>query len=327
MTKQRTLYSLVAGVGMLCHSYVVAAADTWDMPLAYSADNYHSVLAAEFAKTVNAQVGEEINIVTHPGGSLYKGNEIFGAVRRGLVPIGERLISALGNEDPMFEVDALPFVATGFDDSWTLYQASKPEMEKVLDKKGVKLLYSVPWPPQGLYAKKPVSSLDDMKGSKFRAYNPMTVELARMMGAVPTKVETAEMSQAFATGVTESMIASGSTGYDRKIWEYVTYWYDVNAWLPKDMVFVNKRAWNRLSPETQKVIEAAAADAEKAGWAQARELADWYKKELIANGMTVSEPTPELKEDFVQLGNKVVKQWLVKAGDGGVNVINKYNQQ
>ena len=326
MKKLRTLGALVTSIGMLSFSSMSLSADTWDMPTAYAADNYHSVLAKEFAEQVNKSADNEVNIVVHPGGSLYKGAEIYGAVRKGLVPIGERLISALGNEDPIFEIDSLPFIATSFNESWALYQASKPELEKVLDKKGLKLLYSVPWPPQGLYSKKPVDGLDDMRNVKFRAYNAMTVDLARMMKAVPTKVETAELSQAFATSVAESMIASGSTGYDRKLWEYVDYWYDVKAWLPRDMVFVNKRAWNKLSPETQKVIEVAALEAERKGWEQAQELADWYKVELVKNGMSVDEPSAELKEDFIKLGNTVVSQWLAKSGDDGQAVIDAYKQ-
>jgi len=321
---KKTLLSAVAGVALM-GSQAALSAETWDMPLAYTATNYHSELAASFAADVNARAGDEINIVTHPGGSLFKGSEIFGAVRRGLAPIGERLVSALGNEDPIFEIDALPFLATSFDDSWKLYQASKPAMEKVLKKKRLKLLYAVPWPPQGLYANKPVNSLADMDGVKFRAYNASTSKLAEMMGAIPTKIETAELSQAFATGVAESMISSGSTGYDRKLWEHVSHWYDVQAWLPKNMVVVNLKAWKGLSPETQQVMLDAAATAEKAGWAKSRELADWYKEQLAANGMKVGEASPELKAGFKQLGEKMTADWLKRAGDNGQSTIDAYN--
>ena len=184
-----------------------AVADKGDMPLAYSATNYHSENAAKFAAAVTEASGGDLEIVTHPGGSLYKGGEIFRAVRTGQVPIGERLISALGNEDPIFEVDALPFLATSFDDAMKLYMASRPAMNKILESKGLTLLYAVPWPPQGLYNTKPVEGAADMKGVKFRAYNAATSRLAELMGAVPTKIEAAELSQAFATGVAESMIS------------------------------------------------------------------------------------------------------------------------
>ncbi len=300
------------------------AAEKWDMPLAYSATNYHSENAAAFAKAVTERTNGELEIVTHASGSLFKGDEIFGAVRKGLAPIGERLISALGNEDAIFEIDALPFLASSFDSARKLYKASKPAMEKVLDEKGLMLLYAVPWPPQGLYVNKEVKQAGDMEGLKFRAYNAATSRLAELMGAVPTKIEAAELSQAFATGTAESMISSGATGYDRKIWEHVKYWYDVNGWLPKNMVIVNKKSWEGLSEETRKIVLEEAAKAEETGWNKAQELADWYKEQLQANGMTVEGPGDKLRADFEAIGEKMTAEWLERAGDAGKAVVDAY---
>lgn len=301
-----------------------ASAEKWDMPLAYSATNYHSENAASFAAAITEATGGDLEVVTHPSGSLYKGGEIFRAVRSGQVPIGERLVSALGNEDPIFEIDALPFLATSFEDAMKLYTASKPAMNKVLDSKGLMLLYAVPWPPQGLYNVNPVGSAADMKGVKFRAYNAATSRLAELMGAVPTKIEAAELSQAFATGVAESMISSGSTGYDRKIWEHVKYWYDVQAWLPKNMVVVNKDAWGKLDEKTQGIVLDAAAKAEKDGWAKAEELSNWYKEQLAANGMEISGPSDQLRADFMAIGETMTAEWLEKAGAEGQAVIDSF---
>ena len=316
--------SVAAALALGCLTAAAQAAEKWDMALAYSATNYHSENAARFAAAVTAATGGELEIVTHPSGSLFKGNEIFRAVRRGTIPIGERLISALGNEDPIFEVDALPFLATSFEAAMKLHKASTPVMAEILAEKDLKLLYAVPWPPQGLYNKNPVSSAADMKGVKFRAYNAATSRLAELMGAVPTKIEAAELSQAFATGVAESMISSGSTGYDRKIWEHVKYWYDVQAWLPKNMVIANKAAWNDLDAKLQKIVMDEAVKAEQAGWDKARELADWYKEQLAANGMEVGPPSDSLKADFESIGATMTKEWLDKAGAEGQAVIDAY---
>ncbi len=313
--------ALVAGLA------TVQAGEKWDMPLAYAATNYHSENATAFAKAVTEASGGALEIVTHPSGSLFKGGEIFRAVRTGQAPIGERLISALGNEDPIFEVDALPFLATSFEAARKLHEASKPTLEKVLEAKGVKLLYTVPWPPQGLYNKNPVTSAADMKGVKFRAYNAATSRLAELMGAVPTKIEAAELVQAFATGVADSMISSGSTGYDRKIWEHVKYWYDVQAWLPKNMVVVNLESWKALDEKTQGIVTKAAADAEATGWAKAQELADWYKEQLAANGMTIEGPSDQLRADFVEIGGRMTQEWLERAGDDGKAVIEAYKKK
>ncbi len=320
-----------AGAGLLLGAALglaagPAAAETWDMPMAYAASNYHSENNAAFAEAVTERTGGELEIKPHAGGSLIGGGEIYGAVRRGIAPIGERLMSALGNEDPLFEIDAIPFLATSFADSRKLYEASRPEIEKLMDEQGLVFLYAVPWPPQGLYSTKPVEKVADMEGVKFRAYNAATSRLAELMGAVPTKIETAELSQAFATGVAESMISSGSTGYDRKLWEYVNYWYDTQAWLPKNMVFANKDAWEDLDEETRAIIREEAAKAEAAGWAKAEELNQWYADQLAENGMTVAPPSEQLAREFKELGETMATEWKEKAGESGRKVLEAYGK-
>lgn len=313
---------LFASAAMLSANGVYA--QKWDMPLAYSATNYHSENAAAFAAAITEATGGALEVVTHPSGSLYKGGEIFRAVRTEQAPIGERLISALGNEHPIFEIDALPFLATSFEDARKLYKAATPLMEKVLNEKGVKLLYAVPWPPQGLYSLNAVNSAKDMEDVKFRAYNSATARLAELMGAVPTKIEAAELSQAFATGVAESMVSSGTTGYDRKLWEYVDYWYDVQAWLPKNMVIVNNDAWASLDEPTQQIVLQAAAKAEADGWAKAEELANWYNEQLSAEGMKVEKASEQLTADFKRIGEIMSAEWSERAGAEGQAVIDAY---
>ncbi len=311
---------------LLVLSFGVVKADPqkWDMPLAYSATNYHSENAAAFAAVVTEATGGSLTIITHPNGSLYKGGEIFRAVRTGQAPIGERLISALGNEDPLFELDTLPFLATNFADAKRLHEAAKPDVQESLASKGVMMLYAVPWPPQGIYSKSPINSAADLKNAKFRAYNSATVRLAELMGAVPTKFEVAELSQAFATGQAESMISSASTGYDTKIWEYVDFWYDVQAWLPKNMVIVNLDAWKNLDESTQNIVLNAAAEAEANGWAKAESLAQWYAEQLAANGMTVQPAVDQLIADFRKIGEIMTMEWLERAGASGEALINAY---
>jgi len=301
---------------------LAAHADKWDMALAYSSTNFHSEAAAAFAKEVTEN--SDLEIVTHPGGSLFSGNEIFGAVRRGLTPIGERLISSLGNDDALYELDSLPFLATSFAASRKLYEASKPVLEETLEHARVHLLYSCPWPPQGFYSVRPAEKPDDIKGMKFRAYNATTSKMASELGMAPTTIEAAELSQAFATGVAQSMISSGSTGYDRKLWENVDYYYDVKAWLPRNMVIVNGKAWKRLDDKTKAVVEKAAANAEEACWAKSEELDQWYIEQFKENGMTVGTLNKEMQAAFESVGAQLREDWLERAGDKGQKVLDAY---
>jgi TRAP-type C4-dicarboxylate transport system substrate-binding protein len=317
-------FTKLAGSAALVLAATTANAEKWDMALAYSATNYHSEIAAEFAAAVTEATGGDLEIVTHPGGSLFGGSEIFGAVRKGLAPIGERLISALGNDNALFEVDAIPFLATGFEGSKKLYEASKPALIGALEESRLHFLYSCPWPPQGFYSAKEIGTLDDLAGLKFRAYNATTSKMAEGLGMQPTKIEAAELSQAFATGVAQSMISSGATGYDQKLWEHVSHYYDVKAWLPRNMVIVNGDAWDGLSDANKAALTTAAADAEVKCWAKAEELDGWYVEQFTANGMTVATLTPEVQAAFESIGAELKAEWLERAGAEGQAILDAY---
>ena len=303
----------------------VAIAEKWDMALAYGAGNFHSANAAEFAKNVTEKSGGKLTIVTHPGGSLFKGGEIFRAVRTGQAQIGERFMSALGKEDPLLEIDSQPFLATSYSDALKLYKASKAEIVKGLDEKGLVFLYAVPWPAQGLYSKKAINSVDDLKGLKFRAYNSATIRIAELTGMAPTKIEAAEISQAFSTGAVESMITSPTTGKNSKIWENgVKYFYDIAAWFPKNMVIVHKGAWNKLDSATQKLIMSEAAIAEKKGWELSKKGNVADKKALADAGMKVGKVNADLQKHFQKVGSTMAEEWKKKAGDRGASVLAAY---
>ncbi len=304
---------------------IANAGEKWDMALAYGAGNFHSANATEFAKNVTEKSGGKLTIVTHPGGSLFKGGEIFRAVRTGQAPIGERFMSALGKEDPLLEVDSQPFLATNYGAAMRLYKASKPEIVKGLDSKGLVFLYAVPWPAQGLYSKKEINSIADLKGLKFRAYNSATIRIAELTGMAPTKIEAAEISQAFSTGAVESMITSPTTGKNKKIWENgVGYFYDIAAWFPKNMVIVNKDAWNKLDGATQKLLKSEAAKAEKKGWALSKKGNKDDKKALANAGMKVGKVNSALKKHFEGVGATMSKEWADRAGSRGQAVLAAY---
>ena len=317
------LVSIIASVVLFTNAS--NAGEKWDMALAYGAGNFHSANAAEFAKNVSDNSGGKLTIVTHPGGSLFKGGEIFRAVRTGQAQIGERFMSALGKEDPLLEVDSQPFLATTYDDAMNLYQASKPEIVKGLDSKGLVFLYAVPWPAQGLYSKKEINSIADLKGLKFRAYNSATIRIAELTGMAPTKIEAAEISQAFSTGAVESMITSPTTGKNKKIWENgVKYFYDIAAWFPKNMVIVNKEAWNKLDSATQKLVMMEASKAEKKGWALSKKGNKVDKKALADAGMEVGKVNAALKKHFEGVGATMSKEWAERAGSRGAAVLAAY---
>ena len=325
ITLKKTLKGIATTTLALSCSWAVAG-EKWDMPMAYTDSNFHTQNAKAFAEAVKVATGGELEIKVHGGGSLFKGNEIKRAVQTGQAQIGERILSAHANEDALFAFDSVPFLATSFEESNKLLQAAKPEFDKLLDKHNLVLLYSVPWPPGGFYAKKALNSADDLKGVKFRSYNNATARMAELSGAVPVQVEASELSQALATGVAESFISSGATGYDRKVWEHLTHWYDVKVWLPRNYVFVNKQAWNSLDESTQNIVKGLALMAEKAGTARSEQLAGWYIEQLQHNGMTVQPAGKQLAVDFNKIGETMTAEWVRQAGDSGRSVLRAYHK-
>lgn len=318
---------LVAAAAIGLAGLASASAETkWDMPTPYGDSNFHTVNIAEFAKDVDGKTNGSLKIQIHSAGSLVKHPEIKNAVRKGVVPIGELLVSRLSNEDPVFGVDSVPFMANSYDAAWKLYQASKPALEKKLGEQGLQLLFAVPWPPQGIYTKKDVNTIDDLKGLKFRAYNAATERLAQLAGAVPTQVEVPDLPTAFSTGRVEAMITSPSTGANSKAWDYLDHYYDTQAWLPKNMVIVNKAAFDGLSDAEKAAVLEAAATAETRGWeASKKETAD-QTKVLADNGIKVAAPSAELQEALQKIGATMVDEWVASAGDDGKAIVDAFNK-
>jgi TRAP-type C4-dicarboxylate transport system substrate-binding protein len=311
----------------LAAAFGAAQAQTkWDMPTAYPATNYHTENIQQFANDVAKASGGKLNITVHANASLFKAPEIKRAVQGGQAQLGEILLVNFSNEDPMYELDGIPFLATSYGDANKLYRASKKALEDRLGKQGMTLLFAVPWPPQGIYSKKELKSAADMKGLKWRAYSPATGKIAELVGATPVTIQAAELPQALATGVVDSYMSSGSTGYDSKTFEHLKFWADTQAWLPKNAIIVNKKAFDALDKATQDALLKAAAEAETRGWKLSEEKTGWYTDQLKKNGMNVAPPSPQLKTDLGKVGDVMLKEWLDKAGSDGKAVIDAYRK-
>ena len=307
----------------LCLGTGVQAAN-WDMPTPYPDATFHTVNIQQFAKDVSENSGGKLTIKVHSAGSLFKHPEIKNAVRNGQVPIGEFFLSLLANENPAFEIDSQPFLATNYGDAQRLWAAHKPVVDRLLDAQGLMVLYAVPWPPQGLYTKKEVASVADLKGMKFRTNNAVLEKMANLAGAAPTQIEVPDIPQAFATGRVEAMITSPSTGANSKAWDYLNHFYDTQAWVPKNIVVVNKRAFQRLDAKTQSAVKQAAAAAEKRGWEMSKKETAEKIAVLKANGIKVHTPSPELMKGLKDIGTKMITEWKVNAGADGQAILSKY---
>ncbi len=300
----------------------------WDLPSGYGANTFQVQNLTQFATDVDKATAGKLKITVHPNASLFKANEIKRAVQSGQTQAGEFILSLFSNEAPVFGVDSIPFLATSYADSKRLDTASRELLTKTLAAQGIKLLYTVPWPPQSLYSKKAVATLADLKGTKMRAYNPATSFIATSVGAQPVTIQLAELPAALATGGADNFLTSTSSGIDSKLYESVKFFYDVNAWLPRNAVVVNQKAFDALDKAGQDAVLQQAAAAEARGWQNSEKNNADNLKELATRGMKIDTVVGEvLKKELKPIGDTMTADWLKLAGADGKAIIDAYNKK
>ena len=313
--------ALALSVGAAPAAAEADAAERWDMPTAYADSNYHTRNARLFAEAVGVCTGGALEITVHGNGSLVAGGGIKEAVESGAAPIGERLLSAHQDETPVFGVDSVPFLASSFEASERLWQAAKGRLTESLAGQNLVLLYAVPWPPQGMYVKRAIASVADLEGVRVRTYNAATARLAALAGMPAVRVEAASLAQALADGRVEALVSSTATGYDRRLWEHMSHFYDIRAWLPRNYVFANGDAFAALDPHARNCLRTSALLAEAAGTAEARALNVQHLAALAANGMSVEAPGERLATDLAEIGATMASEWAAAAGADGAAII------
>ena len=324
--QRRSITHFTLAASLLLAASGTLAQTKWDLPAAYPATNFHTENLTQFAKEIDTATGGKLKITVHANASLFKAPEIKRAVQSGQAQIGEILLANFANESPIYALDGVPFLATGYGDARKLYDASRPAMDKLLAAQGLKMLYAVAWPPQGIFSKRDVASVADLRGIKWRAYSPATAKIAELIGAQPVQIQQAELSQAMATGVIESYMSSVSTGYDTKTYESIKNYYDTQAWLPKNAVLVNLKFFNALDAATQAAVTKAAADAQERGWKTSQEKTEEYKRLLTGKGMTIHKPSAKLMTDMQQVGALMLTDWQKASGAEGAAIIADYNK-
>lgn len=317
---KKTLFCLTA-VAFAC---AASAQTKWDLPTGYSANSFQTQNVQQFADEVDKLTNGKLKITVHAGGSLYKANEIKRAVQTGQVPAAEFILSGAANENPLFGVDSIPFLATSYSASKRLYEAAKPAQDKLLASQGMKVLFTVPWPGQSLYSIKPVNSPADFAGTKMRAYNPATTRIAQLLKAQPVTIQLAELPQALATGGVQNFLTSSASGVESKLHEQVKHFYPVSAWLPRNATVVNQKAFDELDKATQDAVLKAAMNAEQRGWITSERIDGEYIKELGAKGMTIAQPSESVKKELAAIGETMTAEWLKTAGPEGQAVIDAY---
>lgn len=319
--------NLALAVTLAASSQAVLAQAKWDFPTGYSANSFQVENIVQFAKDVEKAAPGKISMTVHPNGSLYKANEIKRAVQTGQVQIGQFILSGAANENPLFGIESIPFIASSYPEAKKLADLSRPALEKLLASQGMKLLFTTPWPGQSLYSNKPINSAADLRGTKMRTFDPTTNRIAQLLHAQPATIQLSELGQALATGAVDNFLTSSASGIENKLYEHVKYFYTVDAFLPKNAVVVSQKAFDALDKPTQDAIMKAAADADARGWVISEQKNQEYLKGLAEHGMVVSAPSDQLRADLARIGETMTAEWLRTAGDEGKKIIEAYNKK
>lgn len=316
---------LLSATGLLAAAPDGVHAQQWAMASAFPTTNFQTRNVQEFIDDVKAATGGRLVITLHANQSLVPMPQIKRAVRTDQVQLGEIVLSAYGNEDPFYEIDSMPMLSQGHENARRLWAVSRPYIEKRFKSEGLVPLFAVVWPSQGIYTRKPINSLTDLKGVKFRAYNPVTARLAEVMGAIPTTVQQAEVPQAFATGIVESMVTSAMTGVETQAWDFLSYYYDLRLINNKNIVFVNEKAFDRLDPTSRTAVLEAAKKAEARGWAASAKIMEDFNQTLASRGVKVIAPTPAMNQELQKIGETLMADWVSKAGPEGKALLDAYH--
>lgn len=317
----RTSYkNLLAAATLATLSFGAVAQTTWNMATPYPEAEFHTRNIQQFVADVEKLSGGELKITVHSAQSLFKHPEIPRAVRSGQVEIGETLMANLSNQNPIFQVDAIPFLVTGYDSAKKLWQGQRPFVEAYLKEQGMRLVYTAPWPGQGFYTRNEINSIADMAGIKFRTYNSTTEKMVSLMKGVPTTVEAVEIPQAFSAGIVDAMVTSAATGARTEAWTFSNYYYDTQAWMPKNMIYVNEAAFKRLSPKAQQAVIDAGKTAETRGWKMSEEVFT-ETTNILKGKMKYRQPSEQLTKSLAQIGDVMSVTWAEAVGPNAEKIL------
>jgi TRAP-type transport system periplasmic protein len=307
--KYMLIVALIAAVG------TTHAQTRWRLATGYSADSFHTQNIEQFASDVAKATGGTLKIEVRPNGSLFKLGDIFQAVRDAKVAAGETIMTSLVKEMPIAGADAIPFVVGSYPDAWRMWTLQRPLIDKHFESRGLKALFAVPWPAQGLYSRTPVKSAKDFEGTNMRTYNPTTVRIAQMLRANPVDVPMTQVRQALILGRVDNMITSAATGVENEVWGAINYYYDIKAWFPKNIVFVNLAAYRQLQPAEKQAVNEAAQRAEKRGWARSESVAAEFTNELKDRGIQVDRMPINFEAHLKRMGESFSREWVRSVGN------------
>jgi TRAP-type C4-dicarboxylate transport system substrate-binding protein len=316
------LRAVVAGLALL--SAVSASAQTvWRMPTEYPASAIAGEGIADFAKRVGERSGGRLVVEpSYDASAGFKSGAMLPAVAEGKVEAGDAFTGALGTADPIFAVSSLPFLVSSIEQAKRLADLARPAYEKALAAKGQRLLYTTPWPPSGIWSKRPIGSVADLRALSIRTYDATSTAVLKGAGANAVNLSFADAMPKLKEGAVDAVLSSGDGGAGRRLWEFLPHFTEVTYALPLSVATVNAKAYEALPDELRKAVDAAAAETEARQWTVIRTRLEENYATMRTNGVVIeSRVPPEVKDALARAGETVVRDWLAKVGPEGEDML------
>jgi TRAP-type C4-dicarboxylate transport system substrate-binding protein len=321
---QRRFLARVAACLTLALPGLAGAQTVLQLASGYPITSFHVQNLQALADDVRQRTNGQLQIHVQAEGKLFKAPQIRQAVADGKVAMGEVFGPGLGSLNPVFALDALPFLATDYDAARRLWNLARPLAEKRAGESGLALLMSVPWPPQGLFASREIRTVDDFKGLPMRENSPSVKRMAEMLGAAPVTVESADLAAAMQQGRVRLIFTSAAQGVDTRIWESLPWYYQANAWLPRNLLLVNKKTLDGLPANLRDALIRAAAAAEERGWQLSRENAAQSLESLRAAGMKVGRLDGASRARLDRVGTALTADLMRRSDPELLSVLSAY---
>jgi TRAP-type C4-dicarboxylate transport system substrate-binding protein len=325
----KKLFALLASAVVLSGSSAGLSQTQLDLSSTYSGSNIFAESVREFSSRVAEATGGEVGIVVHEGGALgLKDEDHFSAVADGIVPLADVLMGAAAGSTPIFALSTSPFLVSDFEEARLLQDIARPHYEREAERFNQKILYTAPWPPSGIHAKRPVLRYEDIRGLNIRTYDRNGTDVLNRAGANAVVMSWGDVYPALATGTIDSVLTSAQSGVAGSFWEVLEHYTRVNFAIPLNMVNINLDSWNALTDEQRDIIERVGREMEERQWRIAQEVMVEDELTLERNGMTIAteiddEFTARLRAD----GEEVIANWLERTGDLGQEILDEFEQK
>lgn len=289
---------------------------TWRMPTEYPASALPGEGLATFAAQVQSRAGGRLAIQPSYDASLgLRSADMPAAIRAGTVEGGDMFLGTIARLDPVFALSSLPFVVATTEDARRLAERARPAYAAALARSGQHLLYVTPWPPTGIWSKRPLDGGAALDGLTIRTYDATSTDVLARAGARALNISFADAEARIADGTVEAVLSSGDGGAGRKLWDRLPHFTAIAYAFPLSAATVGTAAYEALDPALRDAVDAAAAETEARQWAALATRLDENYARMRQNGVIIRiRIDADLGRVLRAAGTDAVAAWTSRVG-------------